>query len=178
MNRRIALGFLVAMVLIASGFVISFYSYVQSGKDTDQVRHTYQVVNSLDNTLSLMKDVQAGARGFMITQDSSFLEPYQVAIASLPGQLNRLRLLVSDNNVQVQRVDKLNQLIQAKLAVTQFRDTKNDLSLMREGKRRMDAIRQHTGVMIDTEQSLMEVEADRQAAHSGTRSSSFLDWRC
>ena len=165
MNRRIALGFLVSMVLIVSGFVISFYSYFQYGKDTERVKHTYEVISSLDNVLSMMKDVQAGARGFMMTRDSSFLAPYQAATASLPAQLNRLRSLASDSKVQIQRVDKLDQLIQSKLAVTQFRESGRNLSLMRQSKQRMDAIRQHVAVMIDTERSLMEVR-NRQADRS------------
>ena len=165
MNRRIALGFLVSMVLIVSGFAISFYSYFQYGKDTERVKHTYEVISSLDNTLSMVKDVQTGARGYVITKDSSFLGPYQTATASLPDQLNRLRSLVSDNKVQLQRVDKLNQLIRAKQAVVQLQRNENDLSQMRQSKQQMDAIRQHVAVMIDTERSLMEVR-NRQADRS------------
>ena len=86
MNQRIALGFMVAMVLIASGFAISFYSYNQHGADTDRVSHTYEVTGALENVLSLMKDVETGARGYLITGDSTFLEPYQTAMGLLPGR--------------------------------------------------------------------------------------------
>ena len=165
MSRRITFGFLGSVVLIASGFVISLYSYQQYGQDTGRVQHTYEVINSLDKTLSLVKDIQAGARGFVITNDSSFLEPYQAAIMSLPGQLNRLRSLMRDNKIQIQRVGQLDQLIKAKLAATQFRFNKGDLNPIRESKRRMDAIRQYTAVMTDTERSLMEVR-NRQANRS------------
>ena len=170
MNRRIALGFLVSMVLIASGFILSFYSYNRYGGDTARVRHTYQVINSLGNTLSLMKDVETGSRGFVITRDSLFLEPYQTAITSLPGQLDRLQSLASDNKSQMQRVGELKQLIEAKLKVTQFRvgsrsRVEDGFSLIRESKRRMDAIRRHVAVMIDTERNLMEVR-NRQAERS------------
>ena len=158
------------MVLIASGFAISFYSYSQYGKDTGRVSHTYEVINSLDNTLSLMKDIQSGARGFLITNDSLFLEPYQTALKTLPGELRRLRSLMSDNRVQMQRVDKLDQLIKAKLAVTPFRvgplsRVEDGFGLIRENRLRMDAIRQHIAVMVDTERSLMEVR-NRQANRS------------
>ncbi|WP_332368000.1 hypothetical protein [Spirosoma telluris] len=62
MNRRIALGFIVAMVLIASGFIISFYSYNQYSEDTKRVRHTYEVTGTLEKILSLLKDVETGSR--------------------------------------------------------------------------------------------------------------------
>ena len=169
-TRRIALGFLVSMVLIASGFVISFYSYSQHCKDTGRVSYTYEVISALNNTLSLLKDVEASTRGFIITSDSSFLEPYQPAVTTLPGQLNRLRSLVNDNRVQAQRVGRLNQLIKEKLAANQFRvgsisRVEDGFGLIRENKRGMDAIRQHIAVMVDTERSLMEVH-NRQASRS------------
>ena len=170
LNRRIALGFLVSMVLITSGFTISLYSYIQYGNDTERVSHTYEVINVLGNTLSLLKDVEAGSRGYVITSDSSFLAPYQVAVTALPAQLNRLRSLVSDNKAQTQRVGELERLIKAKLAATQFRvgslsRVEDGFSLIRESKRQMDAIRQYIGVMIETERSLMEVH-NRQANRS------------
>lgn len=170
MNRRIALGFLVSMVLITSGFIISLYSYIQYGKDTERVSHTYEVINALDNTLSLLKDVEAGSRGYTITSDSAFLAPYQAAMTALPAQLNRLRSLVSDNKAQTQRVSELERLIKAKLITTQFRvgslsRVEDGFSLIRENKRQMDAVRHHIGVMIETERSLMEVH-NRQANRS------------
>ena len=161
MSQRIAFGFLVAVVLIASGFVISLYSYHQHGQDIERVRHTYEVINSLDRTLSLTTDSQAGVRGFVVTGDSAFLTIHQAAILSLPGQLNRLRSLMSDNKVQIQRVAKLGELIGSKLTVAQLRIP----SLIREDNRRMDAIRQHIAIMTDTERSLMEVR-NRQASRS------------
>ena len=171
MNSRIAVGFAFAMVLIVSGFVISFYSYRQSGKDTERVQHTYEVIEALDNTLSLLKDVQVGARGFIITNDSIYLQPYNTAVTRLPIQLGQLRKLVSDHPVQRRRVDLLEQKINAKLATVPFRfgpsiaDRINGLNLIREDKKRMDEIRQDISVMVETERSLMQVR-NRQAQYS------------
>ncbi|MGF7214390.1 signal transduction histidine kinase [Spirosoma lacussanchae] len=171
MNRRIALGFIAALVLIAVGFIISFYSYHQYSQDTERVRHTYEVIGALDETLSLLKDVEAGARGYVITKDSSFLEPYQTSVTALPGHMNRLRLLLKDNRVQLNRVTKIDTLIQTKLAVTQVRigvastDKTNGFKLIREAKRYMDDIRWQISVMVETERSLVEVWS-RQATRS------------
>ncbi|MFD2569544.1 CHASE3 domain-containing protein [Spirosoma soli] len=171
MNRRIALGFIVAMVLIASGFAISFYSYTQNGKDINRVRHTYEVTSALENILSLMKDVETGSRGFVIAGDSAFLEPYQIAIALLPTRIRQLDSLIGDNKLQTERSAKLKQLIKEKLAITQIRteiefaDRVNGLKYSWEGKRRMDALRHHVAMMIDTERILMDVR-NRQAERS------------
>src|ERR671933_773932 len=111
MGRRIALGFVVAVVLIASGFTISFYSYTQYGEATKQVRHTYEVTSSIEAVLSLMKDVETGARGYALTNDPIYLEPYDAALNQLPAELNRLRKLVGNSPSSRKRVSKLEQLV-------------------------------------------------------------------
>ncbi|WP_338875942.1 CHASE3 domain-containing protein [Spirosoma sp. SC4-14] len=171
MNRRIALGFFVAVVLIASGFTLSFYSYNQYGDDTGRVRHTYEVLSSLQNILSLVKDVESGARGYLLTNDSTYLEPYQTAIAAIPGRIEELRVLMGDNPLQKQRISRLSRLVNAKIDIAQQR-IKNRasqspvvLKLSGEGRRRMEALRRHVSVMVDTERTLMEMR-NRQAARS------------
>lgn len=171
MNRRIALGFVVAIVLIASGFTMSFYSYNQYSDDTERVRHTYEVIGSLDRLFSLMKDVETGARGYVITGAPAYLEPYLTARKQLPVQMRQLRILARDNPVQIRRTDRLEQLIADKLRATEGRiqiplaDRTNGLKASAEGKRSMDALRQHVRVMIDTERSLMEVR-NREVSRS------------
>ncbi len=170
MSRRITLGFITAMVLIASGFAISFYSYNQHGQDTQRVQHTYDVLGRLQNILSLMKDVETGSRGYMITNDTTYLEPYRAALQVLPGQISQLRALNSENKIQIQNQAVLEKLIQAKLDVTQarlgvrFLDNKS-LTVTKEGKRRMDLLRRHVAMMTTTEQTLMGMR-NRQAERS------------
>lgn len=160
MGRRITLGFITALVLIASGFAISFYSYNQYGGDVKRIRHTYEVIGVLQNILSLMKDVETSARGYVITNDTTYLEPYQTAQRLLPGQITQLRELVKDNKAQVQNEVMLEKLIQDKLAVTEVRlgvkpfDKKN-LAVSKESQRRMDLLRRHVAMMTTTEQTLM-----------------------
>lgn len=171
MNSRIAVGFVFAMVLIVSGFVISFYSYRQYGRATERVKHTYEVIEALQSTSSLLSDVQAGARGFVITNDSIYLDSYKKAVLQLPAQLKKLYELVRDHRVQKHRVEVLEQKINEKLASTPFRfgpsvaDRINALNLSRQDKRRMDHIRQQIAIMIETEESLMEVR-NRQVQNS------------
>lgn len=168
MNRRIALGFVAAMVLIASGFIISLYSYNQHGNDTERVRHTYEVITTLEKTLSLVKDVEVGARGYILTADSAYLEPYQKATRSLPEQLKRLSVLVNDNTVQIQRRKNIDSLIGQKLVFTQKWlkvPAPQKQVLLKESKLTMDHLRWNVALMIDTERTLMEYR-NRQADRS------------
>jgi signal transduction histidine kinase len=160
-SQRIALGFSVASVLIICGFAISLYSYYQYGKDTERVRHTYQVIGALESTLSLVKDVETGARGFVISRDSSYLEPYHVALQQLPAKLNEVRGLTTDSPLQVQRTAVLEQLVWGKVNVVKLRiktlltDRQKSLGYSDEGKRRMNELRRHIAIMVETEKALM-----------------------
>ncbi|MFD2933299.1 sensor histidine kinase [Spirosoma flavum] len=170
MNRRIALGFIVAVVLIASGFAISFYSYTQYGEDVQRVRRTYEVTGALENILSSVKDVETGARGYVITNDTMYLAPYRMALRRLPGEIEQLRLITTDNKVQIQRRVLLEQLIKDKIAATQVRIgirpfDKRSLAVSAEGKHRMDLLRTHVALMVDTERTFMEIR-NRQADRS------------
>ena len=170
-NRRIALGFMVAFVLIVSGFVLSFYSYYRYGKDAEWVGHTYEVINALERTLSLVKDVETGVRGFVITNDSTFLEPYRKALLLLPTQLDTVRKLIADNPAQVRQSAILEQLVEEKVAITKLRgqtkmaDLRRGLTYSSEGQLVMNQLRRHIAMMVDTEKSLMEVRS-RQAERS------------
>jgi CHASE3 domain sensor protein len=170
MNRRIAFGFIVATVLIALGFAISFYSYTRYGGDMQRIRHTYEVISALENTLSLMKDIETGSRGYVITGDPAYLEPYTKAKILLPGQLEQLAILTIDNQLQVKRRQLLEQLVKDKLVITDERlevtlfDSRTN-RISAESKRRMDRLRKHVALMIDTEKVLMETR-NRQAERS------------
>ncbi len=164
------LGFIMAMVLIASGFAISFYSYNQYSQDMQRVRHTYEVIGTLQNVLSSVKDVETGSRGYVITNDSLFLQPYRLGMRQLPEHTSRLRHLNSENRIQVQNQVQLEKLIQAKLDAVSARiatklTNERNLAVAKEGKRRMDLIRQHVAMMTSTEQTLMEMR-NKQAERS------------
>ncbi|WP_420147722.1 sensor histidine kinase [Spirosoma sp.] len=170
MNRRITLGFISAMVLIASGFAISFYSYNKYNEDTQRVRRTYEAVAAIQEVLSLVKDVETSSRGYVITRDTTYLEPYRKALQLLPGQLKQLQTLYNDNQNQVRNWLELEKLIQRKLEASGTRleigiSDKKNLAVSKESKRRMDVLRRHAAMMITTEQALMAMR-NHQAERS------------
>ncbi|UFH57286.1 CHASE3 domain-containing protein [Spirosoma sp. KNUC1025] len=170
MNRRITLGFITAMVLIASGFTISFYSYKRYSDDMERVQRTYQVTEAIQNVLSLVKDVETSSRGYVITHDTSYLQPYRVALQQLPKQIDYLRVVYNDNAKQIQSRSILEKLVQDKLAVSETRMgvsvlDRNNLAVSKEAKQRMDALRRHVKIMTATERDWMQIR-NKQAERS------------
>jgi signal transduction histidine kinase len=164
--RRIALAFLLALLFIALGFVLSFYSYNRYGNDDKQVKHTLQVISLLESILSSIKDVETGVRGYLISGDSLYLEPYRVAARLVPAQLATVRNLISDNTSQLVLLDTLTRQAQAKIqmANSQIQNRNDQRGVLRRlllGKQRMDKVRQTVALMIAKEDALMKTRTEQ-----------------
>ena len=72
------------------------------------VEHTDRVINNANEAVKLSIDMETGMRGFLITADERFLEPYEVARPQVLSGLQNLQQMVKDNP---QQVDRLNRLI-------------------------------------------------------------------
>jgi PAS domain S-box-containing protein len=68
-----------------------------------------------EGVLSLLKDAETGQRGYVITGSTQYLEPYEAALAALPQQIDRLRVLTSDNADQQGRLARLDGLVKRKV---------------------------------------------------------------
>ena len=62
-----------------------------------------------------MKDVETGQRGFVITGEVHYLEPYSAGFADVELAFADIRKLTSDNASQQRRLDVIEPLIRLKL---------------------------------------------------------------
>ncbi|WIE52723.1 response regulator [Pseudomonas sp. GM17] len=106
LSRNIALPLGVG-VLSAVVFV-SLISYLLSA--IQWVQHSDRVINGINQAAKLTVDLETGMRGFLITGDEHFLDPYEVAKPQIFSELRELRGLVADNPQQVDRFKRLEAL--------------------------------------------------------------------
>jgi len=107
---RAAFGFALAVLAVLVLALFSYRTLVERSSTTELIRHSTAVVQQVDATLSTMKDLETGQRGFLLTGDEAFLAPYLDAAAELPAALLRLRVLVRDDAEQTARLEVLQQL--------------------------------------------------------------------
>jgi signal transduction histidine kinase len=74
------------------------------------VDHTNAVMRELDGVLAGMVDAETGQRGYIITGDSAYLEPYHNGRLEAEAHLTALRGLVASDTQQLRRVDSLQSL--------------------------------------------------------------------
>jgi methyl-accepting chemotaxis protein len=137
------------------------------------------VIERIGGVLSQLKDAETGQRGFVITADASFLEPYQSGAGTVVQFLKDLRALTADNQNQQRRIDELEPLVASKLnelnRVLELRRTAGFDAAMKaiaagEGKRLMEDLRRVLGQMDAEERELLKQRADDvdTAARSAT----------
>ena len=79
-------GFLVAVLAVA---LIAFFTYraMQSREEAAaRVTQTLGTIQALQDVLSNVKDAETGQRGFLLTGEERYLEPYTNARAELPAR--------------------------------------------------------------------------------------------
>lgn len=175
-GRKIAAGFILAFLLLLVIGAVAYRS-IDVLTNTSRLRaHTHEVLENISEMLSLLKDAETGQRGYIITGDQIFLDPYNKALDSLPKAVEKLRTLTADNPNQQRRISQAEPLIHDKLE--ELRETidmrrKGDVAqvtqIVREGrgKKYMDELRGVADQMGQEERELLvkrAAEADAAAA--------------
>jgi signal transduction histidine kinase/DNA-binding response OmpR family regulator len=117
-----------------------------------------------ESVISLLKDVETGQRGYLITGDARYLEPYDAAISKVKRVYEEVKDLTKDNPGQQGRLDLVIPLIEKKLA--ELRETialrkgvgfeaALEVVLTNRGKTIMDDIRVVIGAMQEEERRLL-----------------------
>jgi signal transduction histidine kinase len=108
----VALGSAVLTLLVG---VAAFFVVLRLRVAIAAVDHTNMVIRQLDGVLSSMADAETGQRGYIITGDSAYLEPYHRGRASAEAHVAALRDLVADDPEQQRRADTLHALEERKV---------------------------------------------------------------
>ncbi|MCY7348424.1 MAG: CHASE3 domain-containing protein [Pyrinomonadaceae bacterium] len=171
LERQIPLVFTIAILLL---IIVAFFAYRSTNSLTESLKwekHTQGVLLQLDETLILMIDVETGGRGFMLTGEESYLEPYNSAVPKIGGNLARLKTLVADNPKQQAVVSRLETVVNERLVVAkqviELRRRTQSIEEVRaqvgknRGKDLMDEIRSLiNNLKIEEQKLLTEREAD------------------
>lgn len=85
--------------------------------DTEARKQARETLLRAEKALSLLKDVEAGQRGYLLTGDGAFLVPYEDARARLDDALATLRQGLEENPADGGRFEALQGLITRQVAI-------------------------------------------------------------
>ncbi len=117
---------LLAALLTALGLLIGLgalaYDNVEHQVEaTGLVKHTYDVVESLQHIRTTMQEVDNNQRSFVVSGSDAYLQSFQTSAAALPGLLNASSYLLADNPAEGARLRRLQASIDERLELARTR---------------------------------------------------------
>lgn len=165
--KNLQIGFGLSLFLLLASSVASIISIREMISSSRWVRHTSTVIRTLEEVLSYAKDGETGQRGFLLTHDVNYLDPYNGAYESMTASLQKLETLTNDNPTQKESLDKLrgilnDRFIYLKASIDSVQNNKSiDPANLAMGKKVMDQARTLVNFMRDTEESLLKMRTDK-----------------
>jgi PAS domain S-box-containing protein len=165
---------------VALGYMgtISYWSTERQAEDAHRVAQTLRVIEKIEQILSDVKDIETGTRGFALTGNERFLEPYFAKRDTIADKIHDLQNLTIDNPRQQMRIDSLKPIVASRLALSaelmRLRKEKGEMAVLRwdgilRGKQLMNKIRVTTAEMEDEEHQLLS-ERDMHSRRSNRTS--------
>ena len=175
LGRNVALP--LGVGVMSAAFFIILITYLLSV--IQWVEHTDRVINNANRSLKLSIDMETGMRGFLLTGDERFLDPYEVARPGITAELKNLEELVADNPPQVDRFRRIaamqedwNRFAQEMITLRREGGDYQGPILARRGKRLTDEIRAEYEQAVGVEQQLRQTR-NTDVTHTTIVSVSF-----
>ncbi len=165
-KRNLLIGFGLSLLLLVVSSVASFFSIRNLLQSAYWVDHTNVVILKLESTLSYMKDAETGQRGYLLTGDEDFLEPYRGAADSIQANIKAIKVLTGDNAEQQEEIEMLRSLLVRRQALLEksinARKAGQAISFdtLQSGRSIMRDAREMVGRMEDREKKLLSVRTE------------------
>jgi PAS domain S-box-containing protein len=120
-HRTVPQGRELPTLIVAIGFVMfigvmTYASWVGYRRSSEEQDITRRIVRATNRLLSSVKDAETGQRGFLVTGQENYLEPYYAALLRIPQELTELTTLTASRPDEVPLVEAVKPLVQDKLA--------------------------------------------------------------
>lgn len=144
LDKRVLIFFTLTLIVLVVLGVFSFTSMQRLIETARLLSHASRVINNAELVAKSSVDIETGQRGYVITANEQFLEPFHESSDVIEKYLNNLDSLTADNILQGKRVDTLRTLVKA-----QLRWTKNVIDSRKENFEKAQAlISKSTGKQI------------------------------
>jgi PAS domain S-box-containing protein len=166
LGPALAAGLVAVVAVVLLALAVGSINVGRVFESGDAVAHTYAVNAALQQLLATATDAETGQRGFIITGDAAYLEPYERARATIAGALERVRQLTADHREQQDDLTRLAAATNTKLTelaeTISLRDAggfaaAQAMVATHAGKRTMDTMRGIVAAMAAREDVLLSM---------------------
>jgi signal transduction histidine kinase len=166
-DKRIIIGYSASLFLLLVTYLVTLLANKELKDRSNRMDHTYNVLFNLEHLLSTIKDAETGVRGYALTKDINFLDPYIHSKETADSIYNHLLLQTKDNPIQLARMNELKSVMDKRYEMfevslnyykNEVTDTTFDLrSIQLESKRSMNKIRLMVSIMQNEEKNLLAI---------------------
>lgn len=176
-KRNLITGSIISICILLITTVASWVSIEQLLGSQKWVDHTHQVILTIETILSRTKDAETGQRGYLLTGQEEFLEPYNGAKEDVWNAYNRAGILTADNLSQQKDIKLLSALIENRFSLLEksIERKRAGLSIIStnidQGRHYMRELRSLISRMEEREQELLKTRTARLGTYS-----TFTPW--
>jgi signal transduction histidine kinase len=161
------------LALVVAGVFAFLLHALEAARDSaDLARHSQSVLATTSQLERFVIDLETGQRGFVITGEERFLDPWKAAQAAIPEvsrELNRLTIVPAQNGRARELTDAVASYIADYSVPLVDAARRGDASArsgeaIDEGKRRVDALRVQFDGLVGAEEQLGAARQDRSDA--------------
>jgi signal transduction histidine kinase len=170
-----SLCFLLVFAFLCYERFSSFLNY------SDTVDHSYGILFQLDKLIGSVKNAETGERGYLITRDTTFLEPFGNGSATVGPILDSLQILTRDDPRGQQRLQRLDSSIRElfnywRLDMHNFGSltARGRTALMKDRNKRMEDISSQVYVLQTAEGTLLDARSSGRSFYKSVTPSYFL----
>jgi len=173
-NTRTVAGFLLAISILLGLGIYSYFNTRSLFRSNDWVVHTLDVLYNTERVIGTVRDIEVGQRGYALTGNLRFLEPYTAARQEVDIHFKNLLELTKDNPGQQNRIrflqDSVRKLLNFSAQAVRLRGVSADsarlLNATLKGKLLLDGVRRQIAEIQSEENRLLKrriEESDVQA---------------
>lgn len=185
LRRKYLMVVAVPVVALLAATTLAYAADRRASANISAIEHTFAVRLQIRNVLDDLIDSETGTRGYLLTRDAAFLDPYKRGSTALPEDLEGLQAIVGGDAQQMVQFDALAPLVTERMYLLRRQQTLAPLGSTRQrkisdpmlerGNVLMTEIRARFATMEAREESVLAAhDPERQRAHSISWETEFL----
>jgi CHASE3 domain sensor protein len=113
--RKVKLFFAAMAIVLVGVITASFFAGRAALDATDRLRQFDAAIERLQDLRSTVQDAETGQRGYLLTREADYLEPYEEAIGTVRKKLETIQNIAEEGWLPEERVRQLQVLIGNKI---------------------------------------------------------------
>lgn len=172
-GTKIGSGFAAALLIFVVVGIVSYQSIQRLTESAKMVTFTHSVIQHLDHVLISLGNAQRAERGYVITGQEQYLDPYLATAKSIEKDVGEARSLLQKNPVMLQKFERVAPLIDAEMQefkevieIAKTKGTADAAASIKTGKAKktMDDIQRQLREIIQDEENLLKRREEEEHA--------------